>query len=123
MSAPGKTKWFVPDCYLPSSGIGEKWEGHEAICVINAGEADAKLRFDILFEDREPLVAENLLVRAMSNRHIVTHKPEVLNGVEIPRDVPYGIVVTSDVPVVCQYSRLDVTQPNFTLMTTVPYGE
>jgi hypothetical protein len=24
---------------------------------------------------------------------------------------------------VVQYSRLDVTQPNFTLMTTIPYSE
>ena len=51
------------------------------------------------------------------------HKPADLGGVVVPRDVCYGIEVASDVPIIVQYSRLDVTQPNFTLMTTIPYAE
>jgi hypothetical protein len=122
MAAPGATHWYIPDAYLPSSGLGQKWEGHESICILNAGDTDARVTFTLFFEDREPIVIENLPVPARRDRHIGMHKPEQLNGTEVPRDVPYGVEVASDQPIVVQYSRLDVTQPNFTLMTTTPWS-
>jgi len=57
------------------------------------------------------------------DRHLGMHRPVDIGGIVVPRDVPYGIGLASDVPVIVQYSRLDVTQPNFTLMTAVPYAE
>ena len=123
MSCPGKKNWYIADAYLPSSGLGEKWEGHESVCILNATNEDARVTFTLYFEDREPMEIAGIPLKARSNRHVGMHKPEQLNGTEVPRDVPYGIAVTSDVPIVVQYSRLDVTQPNFTLMTTTPYCE
>jgi len=79
--------------------------------------------FTLYFEDRRPLQIQGITIEAQSNRHIGMHKPEQLNGTVIPRDVPYGIAITSSQPIVVQYSRLDVTQPNFTLMTAIPYTE
>ncbi|MBC2596022.1 hypothetical protein H5P28_17280 [Ruficoccus amylovorans] len=122
-SSAGKTRWYIADAYLPSCGRGETWEGHESVCVLNVGAADATLDFILYFDGREPIEIKGLKLPARSNRHIGMHKPEMLGGVEVPRDVPYGIEVASDQPVIVQYSRLDVTQPNFTLMTTIPYAE
>lgn len=122
MSTAGMKHWYIPDAYLPSSGLGEKWEGHESVCVLNVGPTDAHLVFALYFEDRPPIEHIRVTVKARSNRHIGMHKPEQLGGIQVPRDVPYGIAMESDVPVIVQYSRLDVTQPNFTLMTTIPYG-
>ncbi len=119
----GKTHWYIPDAYLPSPGTGGKWEGHESVCILNLNEAPATLRFELFFEDRQPIMIEKIVISARSNRHIGMHKPEQLDGTVVPRDVPYGIVVISDLPIIVQYSRLDVTQPNFTLMTTIPYTE
>lgn len=118
----GKKTWYIPDAYLPSSGRGETWEGHESVCVLNVGDADARLDFVLYFEDRDPIEIRGIPVKARSNRHIGMHVPANLNGIEVPRDVPYGMAISSDQPVMVQYSRLDVTQPNFTLMTTTPYG-
>ena len=123
MRAPGARKWYIPDAYLPSSGLGQKWEGHESICMLNAGRADAHVRLSLFFSDLPPIEGIAVLVKARSDRHVGMHKPEQLGGVVVPRDVPYGIMVASDVPIVVQYSRLDVTQPNFTLMTTIPFHE
>jgi hypothetical protein len=123
MSTPGKKSWYIPDAYLPSSGLGEKWEGHESVCILNVGDEDAHVNFTLYFEDRAPMEITGLLLKARSNRHVGMHKPEQLGGVVVPRDVPYGIAVESDNPIIVQYSRLDVTQPNFTLMTTTPYCE
>ena len=123
MTTPGMKHWYIPDAYLPSSGLGEKWEGHESVCVLNVGNQDAHLVFTLFFEDRPPMENIRVTVKARSNRHIGMHKPELLGGVVVPRDVPYGIAIDSDAPVIVQYSRLDVTQPNFTLMTAIPFSK
>ena len=122
MPQPGAHNWYIADAYLPSSGLGQKWEGHESVCILNAGQTDARVRMTLLFEDRDPVEGIELVVGARRCRHIGMHKPQQLGGVKVPRDVPYGIELVSDAPVVVQYSRLDVTQPNFTLMTTIPYA-
>lgn len=122
-TSPGKTRWFIPDAYLPSSGLGEKWEGHESVCILNATDHDARLTFRLYFADRESAVSPELALPARRNIHYGMHKPAMIGGLVVPRDVPYAIEVSSDVPVVVQYSRLDVTQPNFTLMTAIPYAE
>lgn len=121
-NAPGHHCWFIPDAYLPSCGQGEKWEGHESICILNVGANHASIIFTLYFEDRQPIIISNIIVKSKTNRHIGMHKPEQLNGVTVPRDVPYGIAIESDHPIIVQYSRLDVTQPNFSLMTTTPYA-
>lgn len=118
----GKTCWIIPDAYLPSSDLGAKWEGHESVCVLNPNDRDATLTFILFFEDRPEIRIHPIPVPARRDRHIGMHKPAQLNGTVVPRDTCYGIVVESDVPVVVQYSRLDTTQPNFTLMTAIPYG-
>jgi len=35
--------------------------------------------------------------------------------------VPYALLIESDTPVVAQYSRLDTTQKELALMTTMAY--
>jgi hypothetical protein len=123
MTAPGRPHWYIPDAYLPLSGQGERWESHESICVLNLGDVDAAMKMTLYFEDREPIRIDPVVVKACSNRHIGMHQPERLGGVMVPRDTPYGIAIESDQPIIVQYSRLDVTQPNFSLMTTIPYSE
>ena len=123
MKPAGKKRWFIADAYLPSSGLGEQWEGHESICILNVGDADAHIRLGVYFEDRPAIEDIELVVAARSNRHVRMDRGELLGGVQIPRDVPFGVALESDRPVVVQYSRLDVTQPNFTLMTTIPYSQ
>jgi len=39
----------------------------------------------------------------------------------VPMGKPYAALVVSSAPVVAQYSRLDTTQVNETLMTTMAY--
>jgi len=123
MNNSGKCRWYIADAYLPSTGIGERWESHESLCVLNVTRRDAHLQVTLYFEDRPPVDTIRITVAAERNLHLGTNRPERWGGFAIPRDVPYAIVVVSDVPVICQYSRMDVTQPNMTLMSTTPYCE
>ena len=43
------------------------------------------------------------------------------NGEMIPRDTPYAALIESDVNIVVQYSRLDTSQVEMALMTTIAY--
>ncbi|WP_206811913.1 sensory rhodopsin transducer [Paradesulfitobacterium ferrireducens] len=123
MGKEGAKVWFIPDAYLPSSGKGEKYEGHEAICVLNTTSKNAALQLSFYFSDHDPWENIVVVVPAKRSKHIRLDHPEDLGGTVIPRDVPYGIKIESDTNVSVQYSRLDVAQPNFTLMTTIPYYE
>ena len=123
MSAPGKCRWYVADAYLPATATGQHLESHEALCVLNAGDSDAHVHITLYFEDRPPVTSIRLMIAAQRNVHLGTNRPERWGGFVIPRNVPYAIGVVSDVPIICQYSRMDVTQPNLALMSTTPYAE
>ena len=118
----GKTHWFVPDAYLPaesSHGV----TSHEAACLLNAGETDARVRFTFFFEDREPIGPVELIVGCRRTSHVRLDDPEAIGGVDLPRGVPYAYAVESNVPVVLQHSRLDTSAGAYTLFTTIAYGE
>jgi hypothetical protein len=111
--------WVIPDGYIPPESRGELLS-HESICVLNCGASAAKLSIDIYFEDREPLEGLIEVVEGRRTRHIRTASLE-RKGERIPAGTPYAITVTSDVPVIVQYSRLDTTQPELALMSVMAY--
>ena len=55
------------------------------------------------------------------NEHVVIQELLDATGAHVPLGTPYAAVVESDQPIVAQYSRLDTTQVNETLMTTIAY--
>jgi hypothetical protein len=119
----GARVWIVPDNYLPTPlNDGQAYQSHEALCVLNTGTEDAELRIDFYFEDRAPIKDVRVQVGAERTLHIRLDRPDHLNGTELPRDVPFASRIRSNVPVVVQHSRLDTTQPNMTLMTTMAYA-
>ena len=118
--AVGHKVWLIPDGYLPDGEEGEL-VSHESICVLNVGQEAAHCVLDVYFEDRDPLKGIQFEVGAERTLHLRLDKPEMLSGVEIPRKVPYATRVTSDVPVVIQSSRLDITQPNLALFTSMGF--
>ncbi|AHM64450.1 sensory rhodopsin transducer [Paenibacillus polymyxa] len=115
----GSLFWVIPDGYIPPESRGELLS-HESICVLNCGNCAAKLSIDIYFEDREPLEGMIEVVEGRRTRHIRTASLEK-SGERIPTGIPYAITVTSDVPIIVQYSRLDTTQPELALMSVMAY--
>jgi hypothetical protein len=116
--AEGKRRWFVPDAYLP-----EEPPSHEAACLLNVGEGDARVRFTFYFEDRDPLGPVELVVGARRTWHVRLDDSSQLGGLELPRGLPFAYAVESDEPVVLQHSRLDTTGGAYTLFTSIAYGE
>jgi hypothetical protein len=120
MTTIGATTWSFPDAYLPALGPpGAPGQvGHESLCVLNVGHDDAHLVISLFFSDRPPRRGIAVTVAGERCRHLRFDRPEEIGGVEIPREVPYGIVVDSDRPVVVQHARLEVAQANMSFLST-----
>lgn len=115
----GSLTWYIPDGFIPETSSGQLLS-HEAICVLNCGEEDAELFVTVYFEDRDPLERIPAIVPGKRTRHIRT-SALVKDGAGIPVGVPYAMEVESNVPVIVQYSRLDSTQAENSLMTTMAH--
>ena len=120
MSDIGKTTWLIPDGYMSGSKTGDL-VSHEAVCVLNLSGKTAHIDLTLYFEDREPLRGFHATCDHERTHHIRLDKQVNDDGISIPREVPYAILVESDTPIVVQCSRLDVTQPEYALMTTIAY--
>ena len=116
----GKNTWLIPDGYMGDTVRGET-VSHEAVCVLNLSGETAHIRITLYFEDRPPLRGFTAVCEHERTNHVRLDKIQNDKGEFIPRNTPYAVPVESDVPVVVQSSRLDVTQPEYALMTTIAY--
>ncbi|WP_314173898.1 sensory rhodopsin transducer [Streptomyces winkii] len=120
-SPVGSTVWVIADGYIPdrSSGPEPEMTSHDSICILNAGEDEARVDVYVYFTDREPAGPFALRIgarRAFHQRINDFHDPE-----RIPTGTDYCLVVVSDVPIVVQHTRLDSRQEANALMSTVAY--
>ena len=116
----GKTQWLVADGYMSNTEKGG-YVSHEAICVLNLSGTRANICITIYFEDAEPIRGIKATCEHERTNHIRLDKAISEDGRRIPKDTPYAVLVESDVPIVVQASRLDVSQAEYSLMTTVAY--
>lgn len=120
MKAYGGKVWLIPDAYFPERSSG-MLPSHEAVCLLNTGERDTEVEFTLFFEDREPLAGFRIGCPAARTCHVRMDQLKSEEGLTIPTGVPYSILVTSDIPIVVQYSRMDTTQAEMALMTAMAY--
>ena len=116
----GKNVWMIADGYMSDTVKGE-YVSHEAICVLNVSGKDANINITLYFEDAEPMRGIKAVCKNDRTNHIRLDKVVTEDGKKIPRNTPYAVLVESDQPIVVQSSRLDVSQPEYALMTTIAY--
>lgn len=117
----GSNVWYIPDGFIPAKSSGSL-ESHEAICILNCNEQDTEAVVTVYFEDREPIEDVTLTIKGKRTNHVRTDKLEA-NGQKIPRGIPYALRVESNYPIIVQFSRMDSTQAENTLMTTMAFPE
>jgi hypothetical protein len=115
----GKKVWLIPDGFIPSKS--HENISHDAVCVLNTTDKDAHISLTLYFEDRDKMECFSAVCPAGRTNHIRMDKIRGNNGEMVYRDMPYAILVESDVNIVVQYSRLDTTQAENALMTTIAY--
>lgn len=116
----GKKTWVIPDGFMSDTAKGN-YVSHEAICVLNLCESDAEIKLTVFFEDKEPLCGFIAVCKSKRSNHIRLDKITNDKGEKIPKETPYSVLVESNVEIVAQHSRKDVSQAEMTLMSTIAY--
>ena len=111
-------KWFIPDCYWHSQSSGV-FPSHEAVCILNTNSVVAAVNLTIYFEDRDKLGGYSVEVGPERTLHIRLDKLVNKDGIAVPQDTPYAMVIECEHEVAVQYTRVDTSQPAMALMTTM----
>lgn len=109
---------YIPDCYWPEQDNGA-YVSHESICALNTSASPATVRLTFYFEDRPKMEGFCVTIPAERTLHIRLDKLKNANGEALLRGIPYAAMIESDVELALQYTRLDATQPELALMTTM----
>ncbi len=115
----GRKTWMIPDAFYNSKYT--EGVSHDAVCVLNTSNVDATIHLTLYFEDRDQMDCFTATCPAGRTHHIRMDRLVGANGEKVPTDVPYAILVESNVEIVAQYSRLDTSQAAMALMTTIAF--
>lgn len=123
MKALGKKTWVIAEGYIPSYGSGSEpqFTSHETAYILNTSEEDAHINITLFFSDKDPVGPYEVTVPAQRTKHVRFN--DLKEPQEIPRDTNYASLLTSDVPVVVQHTRLDSRQAENALLSTIAYSE
>jgi len=120
-AAIGHTRWAIPEGYIPSGDGSQSraLESHEAACILNTGDHEARIQVMVYFAKREPVGPYRVVVPARRTLHLRFN--DLWDPEPIPRDTDYACVITSSEPVVVQHTRLDSRQPALALLSTIAF--
>ncbi|MEV8338661.1 sensory rhodopsin transducer [Leucobacter sp. NPDC077196] len=120
MTALGKTTWVFSGGNIPrtSTGVEPEFTSRDELCLLNTGGRRAELEMIVYFEDADPSLPFRVVVEPRRVFHVRIN--DLIDPHAIPLGVPYGLVVTSDEPIVAQLTRVDTRQS--ALATTVMPG-
>lgn len=117
----GKVRWFFPDAELPPPGDADP-RGHESIIILNPNPKAVRIRMTLWYTDRGPDHFE-VSVEGERVRCLRTDVLDDMGGHEVMEGQQYAIGLESDGPIIAQYGRLDVRQPNMAFYSTPGYSE
>lgn len=120
MKPIGRMRWAIPEGYIPGKSHGPEpaMTSHECVCILNAGDRPAHVKLTIFYHDRPP-VTYRLEVPAERTRHVRFNN--LTDPEKVPLETEFSSVIESDVPVVCQHTRLDSRQAENALLSTIAF--
>jgi hypothetical protein len=119
--AIGCRRWAVAEGYIPpaSTGTTRELTSHETLCILNAGEEEARVEITVYFANRGPAGPYVFKVGAQRTLHLRFN--DFSDPEPVPKGTDFSSVVTASVPVVVQHTRLDTRQPALALLSTIAY--
>ena len=121
----GSRTWYVADGWMPLQKPTDTagYVGHEAIMILNTNDRDAHVAMDVYFEEKDPVEGIELRVPAKRIKCFRMDRPGDIGGLKLDRLYQYALRFRSNVPVVVQYGRMDVTQSNLAYIGTMGHAE
>jgi hypothetical protein len=121
MSVIGRKQWAIAEGYIPpySHGPEPQMVSHEAVCILNPGHDAAYIEIMIFYEDRDPVGPYRFTIEPRRTRHLRFNNFE--DPETIQQDTPFSSVISSNVPIVVQHTRLDSRQSQNALLSTIAF--
>src|SRR4029078_1433755 len=118
MTAIGHRRWAIAEGYIPGQSVSQSHAlvSHEAICLLNAGDLDAKIDVTLYFTDRDPV--RPYVVPVAPRRTLHLRFNDLTDPAPVPRDTDFSPVIESSEPIVVQHTRLDSPPHNIAFMLT-----
>lgn len=118
----GKKHWAIAEGYIPpySHGPPPQMTSHEAVCILNAGDVTAHIEIVVYYEQREPVGPYRFEIAPRRSCHLRFN--DFTDPERIQSDTSFSSVITSDVPIVVQHTRLDSRQAENALLSTIAYA-
>ncbi len=119
----GSRCWAIPEGYIPasSSSNDRRFVSHETACILNPNDHDAHVEITIYFADRDPVGPYEIEVPARRTRHVRFN--DLAHPKPVPRDTDFASVISADVPIIVQHTRLDSRREALALLSTIAYAE
>ena len=120
MTNIGRKSWAIPEGYIPAQSHGPAPEmiSHECVCILNTSDKPANVKLTVYYSDRPPVIYR-ISVPAERTRHVRFNN--LTDPEKIPLATEFSSVIESDVPVVCQHTRLDSRQADNALLSTIAF--
>lgn len=118
----GKKTWAISGGHIPLNSTGPEpaFTSHDKMSILNTNTADARLKLMIFFEDKAPEGPYKITVKGRRTCKIWFN--DLIDPLPIPLNKPFGCVITSNIPVVIQFSRMDTSSANIALAGTMAFG-
>jgi hypothetical protein len=119
----GSRTWYFPDGDRPPAGPAGGPEAHESLRILNVCARPATVDIDLYWTGRPPVLGIRVVVpgeRVRGLRVPWHDDPADAARAGVPVREQYAIRLRSDIPVVCQYGRLEAV-PSFALYTTMGF--
>ena len=117
----GRRAWAIAEGYIPPASTGTTRElvSHETVCILNAGDRDARVAITVYFADRAPAGPYVFDVAAKRTRHLRFN--DFTDPEPVPQGTDFSSVIVADVPIVVQHTRLDTRQAALALLSTLAF--
>ena len=119
----GKKLWAIAEGYIPEDDNKKSREriSHETACILNTCDEDANVQIMLYFSDQVPAGPYKINIPAKRTYHI--RFDELKDPSPVPIGVDFASVITSNVPIIVQHTRLDTRWGNNALLSTIAYSE
>ena len=120
--AIGKRTWAISggDIPLVSSGPEPAFTSHDKISILNTDDSDAHLELMVYYQDCEPAGPYKITVKGRRTCKIWFN--DLIDPLPVPLNKPFACVVTADIPVVIQFSRMDTSSAHKAITGTIAYS-
>lgn len=114
----GKKRWAFAAGHIPlfSTGHEPTFTSHDKIAILNFSEYKAEIEIQVFYEDVLPVVYKKVFVAPRRLRKIRLN--DLIDPIPIPLDTPFGFTITSDEPVIVQFSRMNTGSANLSGICT-----